>query len=68
MLKATMLPDAMPVIRVLETWKTESGLNQFKICLFSLSLRGESVSLTSDHGTGPWLGCRHHSRGRRTAV
>ncbi len=50
--------------------ETESGLNQFRICLYSLSLRGESVhlSLTSGHVTGPWLGCRRHSRGRRTAV
>jgi len=39
MLNATMLPDAMPVIRVLETWRTESGLNQFRICCYSLSLR-----------------------------
>ncbi len=41
MLNATMLPDAMPVIRVLETWRTESCLNQFRICWYSLSLRGK---------------------------
>lgn len=66
MLKATMLPDAMPVIRVLETQKMASGLKQLGICF--MCSKGIKLSETSDHVTGPWLECQRHSRDKRTAA